>query len=192
MIFGNKGQLQEQVDASLERIGQLEQQVERLASLVERQQKDIEKLHGRLDELRSALSRTGESLALQSGEADARTHMEGSDGVKESGSSREQTLYFGPPQADGLMSEPSVTVREGDSIYQLDTPDGSHGVFSVIPTPDSLATALISVSQFVKPVCRVVGTVSAQASRLETLHEGTAEFHDGSWVVTRKAEVKFV
>lgn len=192
MIFGNKGQLQEQVEASLERIGQLEQQVERLASLVERQQKDIEELHGRLDELQSGLAKTGESLASQSAGADARTRMEGSDGVEEPDPSRGQTLYFGPPQADCLMSEPSATVREGDSIYQLDTPDGSHGVFGVIPTPDSLATALISVSQFVKPVCRVVGTVSAQASRLETLHEGAAEFHDGSWVVTRKAEVRFV
>lgn len=188
MMFGNSSQLQGQIDALLERVGQLEEQMGRLASLVERQQQVAGELGARLDVLSADVASTETDTAVPAGGNAAEGHPQ-DEGVQPT---HEQTLYFGPPHADGLMGEASATVREGESIYQLTTTDGTHGTFAVIPTSDSLATALISVSQFVKPVCRVVGTVSAQAARLETLREGAAELRDGAWVVTRKAEVRFV
>ncbi len=188
-MFGNSSQLQELIDALQERVSLLEEQVERLTSLVEQQRQAVGGLDTRLDELSSRSAKTGEDAAAQPGGESVEEHA--GDAAPQ-GSAHGQTLYFGPPHGDGLMGEASTTIREGDSIYQLTTTDECHGTFAVIPTADSLATALISVSQFVKPVCRVVGTVSAQASRLETLHEGAAELRDGSWLVTRKAEVRFV
>ena len=50
---------------------------------------------------------------------------------------------------------------------------------------------MISVSQFVKPVCKVVGNASVYPRSIETVDEGSAVFENGIWRVVNKAVVKF-
>ena len=51
---------------------------------------------------------------------------------------------------------------------------------------------MISVSQFVKPVCRIEGNTRRQPQHIETLEEGVAQLSGDVWKVVRKATVQFV
>lgn len=80
----------------------------------------------------------------------------------------------------------------GKSIYRLHTDDGVNGRFVMLSSPDAIATAMISVSQFVKPVCRIEGNTHRQPQHIETLEEGVAQLSGDVWKVVRKATVQFV
>ena len=63
----------------------------------------------------------------------------------------------------------------------------------MLNTPDAVATANISVSQFVKPVCKILSTTSSIPRHIITREEGTATMTDGgTWKVTKKAQSEFV
>ena len=102
-----------------------------------------------------------------------------------------QKWYLAAPTADGTF--PSVSSQEqiGKSIYLLTTSDNMNGTFSILDTSDAIATASISISQFVKPVCKVNGNASAFPRHIITDEEGALTKENGIWKVTRKAIVHF-
>ncbi len=102
-----------------------------------------------------------------------------------------QTLFLPAPTPDGLFLESSEKEQVGKSIYQLRTEDGMNGQFIMLNTPDAIATAMISISQFVKPACRIEGNTHQQPRAINTLEEGMAQNDGGVWKVVRKAIVVF-
>ena len=106
-------------------------------------------------------------------------------------SSITQHLFLAAPTPDGVFLQASETEQIGKSIYQLTTTDGQNGTFILLDTPDAIATAMISVSQFVKPVCKVSGNTALQPRHIITEEEGAASREGTGWKITRKAVVRF-
>lgn len=102
-----------------------------------------------------------------------------------------ETLYLPAPTPDGLFMEYSPTEQVGKSVYQLRTEDGINGQFIMIDTSDAIATAMISISQIVKPVCRIEGNTKQYPRRIKTLEEGVAQRDGAIWRVTKKAKLSF-
>jgi len=90
-----------------------------------------------------------------------------------------------------VFLQASETEQIGKSIYQLTTTDGQNGTFILLDTPDAIATAMISVSQFVKPACKVSGNTALQPRHIITEEEGAASREGTGWKITRKAVVRF-
>ena len=106
-------------------------------------------------------------------------------------SSITQHLFLAAPTPDGVFLQASETEQIGKSIYQLTTSDGQNGTFILLDTPDAIATAMISVSQFVKPACKVSGNTALQPRHIITEEEGAASREGTGWKITRKAVVRF-
>jgi len=104
---------------------------------------------------------------------------------------QEILLYLPAPTPDGLFPQASEQEQVGKSIYQLTSMDGQNGSFILLDTPDAIATAMISVSTFVKPACKVIGPSSIQPRHIITEEEGTATREGTAWRVVRKAVVRF-
>ena len=102
-----------------------------------------------------------------------------------------QHLFLAAPTPDGVFLQASETEQIGKSIYQLTTTDGQNGTFILLDTPDAIATAMISVSQFVKPACKVSGNTALQPRHIITEEEGAATREGTGWKITRKAVVRF-
>ena len=100
-------------------------------------------------------------------------------------------LFLPAPTADGLFVQATESEQIGKSIYQLTTADNQSGTFILLDTPDAIATAMISVSTFIKPVCRVDGPTAQFPRHIVTVEEGTAAREGAGWRVTRKAVVRF-
>lgn len=112
--------------------------------------------------------------------------------VETTGGVSGEVFFLEVPNPDGTFTGASREETIGKSIYRLTTTDGREGAFSLLTSPDAIATAMISVTQFIKPVCRVEGNTHRMPEAVETVEEGIAEMRDGVWTVTRKATVKFV
>ncbi|MCI6551030.1 MAG: hypothetical protein MR450_09295 [Prevotella sp.] len=104
---------------------------------------------------------------------------------------RRSTVYLQAPSGDGLFTLFSEQEQIGKSIYLLTSADGLNGTFILIDSHDAIATAMISVSQFVKPVCKVIGNTRQLPRHIVTEEEGVARKDAGGWRVTRKAVVRF-
>ena len=102
-----------------------------------------------------------------------------------------EILYLAAPTSDGTFSQASAMEQIGKSIYQLTTTDGQNGTFILLDTPDAIATAMISVSQFVKPACKISGNTAIQPRHIITEEEGAASREGTGWKITRKAVVRF-
>lgn len=101
------------------------------------------------------------------------------------------TYYLAAPTASGVFSSCSPREQIGKSIYQLTTKDGINGSFVMLNTPDAIATAMISISQFIKSACKVIGNSAIYPRSIVTEEEGTATFQAGEWHISRKAVVHF-
>lgn len=99
-------------------------------------------------------------------------------------------LYLDAPLQDGSFSTFSSEEHVGKSLYVLETQDSKTGTFRVLESNDALATLLISTSQFVKPVCKLVDSKVRMPQRIVTVEEGQAIFVDGVWKTTQKAVVR--
>lgn len=100
-------------------------------------------------------------------------------------------LYLSAPSADGMFSGCDTAETIGKSLYRLTTKDGLSGSFEILNSADAVATALISVSQFVKPACRIVGGIPPMPRQITTLEHGMAKKEGDSWRVVSKAVVQF-
>lgn len=102
-----------------------------------------------------------------------------------------EELYLAVPTPEGVFTEATREEVIGKSIYRLVTDNGRQGRFTLIDSPDAMATAMLSVSQFIKPACRIEGNTHHRPESIETIEEGEAENIDGHWTVTSKATVRF-
>lgn len=109
----------------------------------------------------------------------------------ESFGGQSEIFYLAAPNPDGTFSQASAVEQIGKSIYQLTTADGQNGTFILLDTPDAIATAMISVSQFVKPACKISGNTAIQPRHIITEEEGAASREGAGWKITRKAVVRF-
>ena len=91
-----------------------------------------------------------------------------------SGTNRGNSFLLHPLQM-AFFSHASSVEQIGKSIYQLTTMDGVNGSFILLDTPDAIATAMISVSQFIKPVCKVGGNVSGYPRHIITEERGYSQ-----------------
>lgn len=99
--------------------------------------------------------------------------------------------YLAAPSADGTFACFSSRLQIGKTIYLLKTDDGVNGTFILYDSPDAIATAMLSVSQFIKPACKVNGSAAQYPHHIITEEEGLAVFEEGVWKVVRKAIVRF-
>lgn len=99
--------------------------------------------------------------------------------------------YLAAPSADGTFARFSSRLQIGKTIYLLKTDDGVNGTFILYDSPDAIATAMLSVSQFIKPACKVNGSAAQYPHHIITEEEGLAVFEEGVWKVVRKAIVRF-
>lgn len=100
-------------------------------------------------------------------------------------------LYMDAPTNDGIFTSTSENEEIGKSLYVLTTKDYVNGSFILLDSPDVIATAMISISQLIKPVCKIIGNVNAYPKHIVTKEEGIAVNEDGVWKVTKKAVVRF-
>ncbi len=170
----------------------------RLAELLTPLTKRIEALEKTVDKQREQLVELEEKLATRLATATPQTNELPADeaaAVVQSTptvtpTTGEQTFYLSAPSADGTFREASTNKHAG-SIYQLSTTDGSNARFIMLSTPDAIATAMISVSQFVKPACRIEGNSHRQPRSIVTLEEGVAKREGEEWRVVKKAILRF-
>lgn len=105
---------------------------------------------------------------------------------------RPRPVYFlAAPSPDGTFQRFSRRLQIGKTIYVLKTTDGYNGTFILYDTPDAIATAMLSVSQFIKPVCKVNGPITQQPHHIITEEEGLAVFEADVWKCVRKAVIRF-
>ena len=98
---------------------------------------------------------------------------------------------FFPVPVDGVFSNGTEEIEVGKSLYMLKTTDGQNATFTILNTPEAIATALISLSQMVKPVCKIINTVT---NPLEIVTEGpgTAVREGDTWKMVTKSVVRLI
>lgn len=203
-MFGNKDyitedQLNEAVAPLLKRLRALESQLKSMTEANKALQDRIE-----------ALEASTSTSPLQGGEGDSpmkgetsgagellsslyrdEKHEEISTPLPAGEGMGERLLFLPAPTPSGSFTEWSEKEQIGKSIYELTTDGKGNGTFRLLPSADALATAMISVSQFVKPVCRIQGNTHRMPESIITVSPGEAQLKDGVWTVTKKAVVEF-
>lgn len=177
------------VDSLQSRVEALEQEVEQLKSAEAAQKKRMAALELRLQALESMLAdKKDEVLSSVPNEP-----LTGSNNVIENHVVHNEVcdLYLPAPSPDGVFEVASVSKQVGKSIYLLKTKDQENGTFSILEDKDSIATAMISVSQFIKPVCRIEGDTHRYPQRVTTLEEGVVRREGNSWHLVTKAKLLF-
>ena len=176
-----------------DRMAQLEKVIESQALVLEELRAALEEWKGRAEALSGApLSDAPASTDVAASAAAFATPSATKANAAGSQRHAPSTWFFSMPTAEGVFPESTPQEEVGKSIYQMRTEDGVSGHFVMLSTPDAIATAMISVSQFVKPVCRIEGNTHRQPQRIETLDEGVVKCDEGVWRVVSKATVRFV
>jgi len=148
--------------------------IEKLEEKTREQEERMTQLQAIVDELLSAYS-SAPFAAAEAADTQGET---------------ERTLYLSAPSADGIFADFSDKEEAGKSIYRLVTTDGKTGTFAVLSTVDAISTALISLSQFIKPACKIENMAAAAPRKIVTTIEGKAVFNGETWAVSRKATVR--
>ncbi|RRC99517.1 hypothetical protein [Prevotella sp. OH937_COT-195] len=100
------------------------------------------------------------------------------------------TFFLPPPSPDGVFHDAFAEPKIGSTVYKMTTIDGNNGIFVFYDNRDALATAMISISQIVKTVCRVDNNKNAPRNIIN-VKEGRVVREGNSWRVTEKATVRF-
>lgn len=102
-----------------------------------------------------------------------------------------QRFYLAAPTPDGCFTDISTVEQAGKSLYVLTVKEGMTGMYSMIANDEAMATAMISISQFVKSACKVIGDTHKPPRRIITVEEGCVTRESDVWRITRKAVVRF-
>lgn len=176
-------QLKETLTSYDERLRQLEAKLREMSS-------ELSDLHSRCDDLEEQLSEKKNAAEEKSDEPtveeDDRTVIPTVCPAKQ-----KTTFFLAEPNREGIFTSCTEQEEAGKSIYQLTTEDGITGAFSMLDTPDAIATATISISQFVKPVCKVDGKVPPKPRHAVTISHGKVSKQEDGWKVEEKAVVRF-
>lgn len=165
---------------------------------LEKYEKDIKSLKRKISRLEDSLSEqnSGNKIAALSASitADDNEPEKGLHssplGETEGGSPTPQTFYLPTPSPDGVFHETFTQPRVGRTVYQMTTIDDHHGTFSFYENRDALATAMISISQIVKTVCRVENYKN-NPREITNVAEGQVVREGNAWRVVEKATVRF-
>ena len=100
-------------------------------------------------------------------------------------------VMFYPVPVDGMFVNGTSDIEVGKSLYMLKTNDDQNATFQILNTPEAIAMALVSMSETVKPACKILNTVAAP---VEILAEklGTAEREGDGWRIINKAVVRLI
>ena len=100
-------------------------------------------------------------------------------------------VMFYPVPVDGMFLNGTTDIEVGKSLYMLKTSDEQNATFQILNTPEAIAMALVSMSETVKPACKVLNTVAAP---VEILAEklGTAVREGDGWRIINKAVVRLI
>lgn len=170
-------------------LSDLQQANEALHEALKRMEKRLKEQEKRIAKCEADIKMLSEKMSAE--------HVEtASDDVHESIKDeslppRERTYYLAAPSSEGFFADASPVEQIGKSIYVLTTDDDQTGQFALLDTHDAIATAMISVSQFVKPVCKIIGSVVSLPRHAITEERGTAQRADSGWQVMRKATIRF-
>lgn len=159
---------------------------------VEKYEKDIKALKKRIESLEDSLAERKASENKIAALSGAVNDQNLSERVKQEviEEERPKTLYLSPPSPDGVFHESFSQPRVGSTVYQMTTSDDNHGTFIFYENRDALATAMISISQIVKTVCRVENNKS-NPQDITNVSEGKVVKEGNSWRVVEKATVRF-
>ena len=102
-----------------------------------------------------------------------------------------QSIMFFPIPVNGVFVNGTEDIQPGESLYMLRTTDGENATFTILNTPEAIKTAIISLSETVKPVCKIINTV---ANPLEIVTEGpgTAIREGDTWKMVTKSVVRLI
>ena len=159
---------------------------------VEKYEKDTKALRKRIESLEDSLAERKASENKIAALSGAVNDQNLSERVKQEviEEERPKTLYLSPPSPDGVFHESFSQPRVGSTVYQMTTSDDNHGTFIFYENRDALATAMISISQIVKTVCRVENNKS-NPQDITNVSEGKVVKEGNSWRVVEKATVRF-
>lgn len=162
----------------------LREQSEAMQAIYER----IEALSTDVNSIREALN---DSLRAQDA---VHAHSQSTDSASSTHADEPKTgeFFLSAPRPDGIFRQFSNEEQMGKSVYRLTTYDGRNGTFAVLTSKDATATALLSVSQILKPACRIAsgGRTSATIPQsITTVKEGRATFDGTAWKVVEKAVI---
>lgn len=160
---------------------------------VEKYEKDIKALKKRIESLEDSLAERKASenkISALSGAVNDQNLSEREVKQEVFEEERPKTLYLSPPSPDGVFHESFSQPRVGSTVYQMTTSDDNHGTFIFYENRDALATAMISISQIVKTVCRVENNKS-NPQDITNVSEGKVVKEGNSWRVVEKATVRF-
>ena len=159
---------------------------------VEKYEKDTKALKKRIESLEDSLAERKASENKIAALSGAVNDQNLSERVKQEviEEERPKTLYLSPPSPDGVFHESFSQPRVGSTVYQMTTSDDNHGTFIFYENRDALATAMISISQIVKTVCRVENNKS-NPQDITNVSEGKVVKEGNSWRVVEKATVRF-
>ena len=185
-LSGNK-ELQEMQQLCEQQAEQLELLAGELAAL-KRQMVKIEARMADMDELVAKLS---EQDTIASTKESLQVADSASDPASVAISPATQRFYLAAPTPEGCFTDMSTVEQTGKSLYVLTVKDGMTGMYSMIANDEAMATAMISISQFVKSACKVIGDTHKPPRRIVTVEEGCVTREGDMWRITRKAVVRF-
>ena len=164
---------------------------------VEKYEQDIKALKKRIVSLEDSLAERADSasenkIATLSGAVSGNGQVLSEKEAEQEAFEKQQpkTLYLSPPSPDGVFHESFSQPRVGSTVYQMTTIDDKHGTFIFYENRDALATAMISISQIVKTVCRVENNKS-NPQDITNVSEGKVVKEGNTWKVVEKATVRF-
>ncbi|MGI6232784.1 MAG: hypothetical protein ACOYJF_08035 [Prevotella sp.] len=184
----------EQVDAIIAPLNKRIEALEKALNNLTERLADLEKLQmqcvaglAEATAVKTSSDESGPGQGKENGSDDS--SEAGSSGLNVSASS---SFFLPAPSPDGVFLNPTEKEQLGKSIYRMRTEDGLTGEFEILSSSDAIATAMISVSQFVKPACKVEGNINRQPQQILTVRQGTVQRDGDSWRVVTKAVVQFV
>lgn len=192
-MFGKEKITREEVDELLAALTSRVDELEAALSDAENRSADLARRLDKLSEQVRMMQQSATSLAVSATKRESTTAQpldthstttEGTDKIT-------KRWYLAAPSVDGRFDKGTTDEIKGTSLFVLTTKDGINGSYELLASPDALATAMISVSSFLKPVCRISGNTRTMPRAVTTLRMGRAVFKNGGWEVTEKAELKF-
>lgn len=171
-----------------------EQQAERmelLAGEIAVLKRKMEKMEARMADMDELVAKLSEQDTIAFTKESLQVADSASDPASVAISPATQRFYLAAPTPDGCFTDISTVEQAGKSLYVLTVKDGMTGMYSMIANDEAMATAMISISQFVKSACKVIGDTHKPPRRIVTVEEGCVTREGDVWRITRKAVVRF-
>ena len=165
--------------------------IELLAGEIAVLKRKMEKMEARMADMDELVAKLSEQDTIASTKESLQVADSASDPASVAISPATQRFYLAAPTPDGCFVDMSTVEQTGKSLYVLTVKDGMTGMYSMIANDEAMATAMISISQFVKSACKVIGDTHKPPRRIVTVEEGCVTREGDMWRITRKAVVRF-